>query len=116
MNGREGDACYVLDEQHILYQIANHFLKKEHFEILTINENADEIWLEKYANKKSTIIRLAHKGFDWQNHLRKDIAQVFQTVHNMQKMVKGKNIELHNVYVATNAPVDDWERLKNRCN
>lgn len=101
-----------LKEQYTLYQIAHHFLKKEQFSILTLNENAEEIWLEKHENKKTTIIRLVHNGFDWQNHLRQDIARVFQTVHNMQRIIKGKNIELHNVYVTANAPVDDWERLK----
>jgi rhomboid protease GluP len=73
----EGEFMY-LDEQYKLYHIAYHLVTENNFDILHINEKADEIWLEKYENKISKIVRFVHKGFDWKNHLKRDIAQVFQ--------------------------------------
>ncbi|OZU89966.1 rhomboid family intramembrane serine protease [Virgibacillus indicus] len=101
-----------LKEQYILYQIADDLVKNNQFDVLHINEKEDEIWLEKFENKASKVIRLVHKGFDWKNHLKRDILQVFQKAHSMRRLLAGKNIELHNVYVAAHAPVDDWEALK----
>src|SRR5699024_2236037 len=75
-------------------------------------ENEKEIWLEKTENKKTNIIRLHQGGFHWQNHLKRDIAQVFQITKNMKKVFKGKKIKIHNVYVSAYKPVDDWEQLK----
>ncbi|GAB3051100.1 rhomboid family intramembrane serine protease [Virgibacillus ainsalahensis] len=101
-----------IDEQFTMYQIAWHLVAENDFEILHINDVYEEIWLEKYGKNTSTVIRLAHKGFDWKNHLQKDMEQVFQKMKQMKGLLVGKNIELHNVYVSFYAPVDDWEQLK----
>ncbi|MFD1850273.1 rhomboid family intramembrane serine protease [Oceanobacillus bengalensis] len=101
-----------LNEQYMLYKIAYQLVESEKYEILHIDTNINEIWLELYQNKKSKVIRLIHKGFDWQNHLRKDIAIVFQKAKNMKKLLRGKEIEIYNIYVSSYPPVDDWEALK----
>jgi len=101
-----------LDEQLKLYNMAYMLVTEQHFELLHIDENADEIWLEKYENKTSKLVRLAQKGFDWKNHLKRDVAQVFQKTKAMKKLLRGKKIEVYNVYISSHAPVDDWEALK----
>ncbi|WP_121615048.1 rhomboid family intramembrane serine protease [Virgibacillus halodenitrificans] len=100
------------EESHTLYEIAHHLVFHGRYEVLYINENEQEIWLEKYQNKVSKVIRIINKGFDWKNHLKRDIAQVFQKVKAMKRLLMGKHIEIHNVYVHSNDPVDDWEILK----
>ncbi|GAB3795520.1 rhomboid family intramembrane serine protease [Virgibacillus kimchii] len=101
-----------LNEQYSMYKLAYHLTANHHFYVLHINEKAEEIWLEKYENKKSIVIRLLHRGFDWKNHLKKDIAQVFQRTKAMKRVLTAKHIEIHNVYVSNYPPVDDWESLK----
>jgi len=100
------------EEQYDMYKLAYHLTLNHDFYVLHINEKAEEIWLEKYENKKSVVIRFLHHGFDWKNHLKKDIAQVFQRTKAMKRLLAGKHVEIHNVYVSNYPPVDDWESLK----
>ncbi|WP_156290726.1 rhomboid family intramembrane serine protease [Oceanobacillus salinisoli] len=99
------------NELYFMYKFAHHLIMKENFDLIHIDQN-NEIWIEKYDRKTSHVIRLTHHGFDWQNHLRKDIALVFQKAKNMKRLLKGKNIFVHNIYISTHAPVDSWENLK----
>ncbi|WP_099158506.1 rhomboid family intramembrane serine protease [Virgibacillus ndiopensis] len=101
-----------LSEQYLMYRTAYLLVKNHHFEVLHINNQEEEIWLEKFENKTSHIVRLVHNGFSWTNHLKKDIALVFQKTKAMVRYLQGKHIEIHNVYVSSHAPVDDWELLK----
>jgi rhomboid protease GluP len=101
-----------LDEQFTMYNLAYHLTANNGFHVLHINERTEEIWLEKYENKSSVVVRFLHHGFDWKNHLKKDIAQVFQRAKIMKRQLTGKHIEIHNVYVSDYPPVDDWESLK----
>ncbi|MBY7143372.1 rhomboid family intramembrane serine protease [Virgibacillus sp. NKC19-3] len=101
-----------LDENYTMYEIAYYLVAHEHFDVLEISEKEEEIWLEKYSKNTSTVVRLLHKGFDWKNHLKKDIALVFQKAKAIKRLLAGKHVELHNVYVSAHAPVDDWEILR----
>src|SRR5699024_10730123 len=49
---------------------------------------------------------------DWKNHLKKDIAHVFQQTKAMKQLFLGKTIEVYNIYISSHTPVDDWEVLK----
>ncbi|SES83733.1 rhomboid protease GluP [Oceanobacillus limi] len=97
-------------ELYTLYGLAE-MLENNHFEIIHINTEIDEIWLAKYEKKKTTVVRLIHKEFAWKNHFKNDIAMVFQRIKSIEKTLRG-SVEIHNVYIATNTPVDDWEILK----
>ncbi|MFC0299731.1 rhomboid family intramembrane serine protease [Virgibacillus soli] len=99
-------------ERYTLYTIANHLVSKEGYELLHLNENTGELWLEKYTKQVTNIIRLTTRGFDWKNHLKQDIAQVFQRVLQMKGFLRGKNFDVSNVYITSYSPVDHWEELK----
>src|SRR5690625_1688275 len=101
-----------INEQYQLYRLAYSLITVNNYDILHFNHNKEEIWLEKYENKKSKVIRLIHKGYDWKNHLKADIAQVFQKTKAMKKVLFGKKVEIHNVYVSSHTPIDEWEMLK----
>lgn len=100
-----------LDESYTMYKLACHLIDEDGFELLNINEN-EELWLEKREGKTSQVVRLFHGGFDWKNHLKKDIGQVFQKAKAMRRYFSGKYIEIHNIYIDSHTPVDDWEALK----
>lgn len=99
-------------EQYRLYKTANSLVENDNFGVLFINENHKEIWLEKYRNKTSYVVRLVHSELHWKNHLKKDVAAVFKKAKAMKSYFAGKHIEIHNVYISSHAPVDDWEVLK----
>lgn len=99
-------------EQYYMYRLAYDFVMEDKYEMLYMNPKTNELWLEKNGGNVSTIIRFIHKGFDWKNHLKTDIAQVFQRVKAMRKYFLGKHVEIFNVYVTSHEPVDDWEILK----
>src|SRR5699024_9491238 len=46
------------------------------------------------------------------NHLKNDIAHLFQQVRNLRRQLGSKNIQIYNVYISSLEPVDDWEKLK----
>lgn len=101
-----------VDEQYTMYKLAYNLVANDHFDVLHINKNQEEIWLERNVNKQSQIIRLLHHGFDWKNHLKKDIAIVFQKTKAMKRLLQGKYVQVHNVYISAYSPVDTWEELK----
>lgn len=105
-----GGVHMYLSEQYKMYQMAYQLVHKEGYHILHMNE--EEIWLEKYEQKTSKVIRILHKGFDWKNHLKNDIANVFQKTKAMAGLLLGKRIEIYNIYITSHTPVDDWDVLK----
>ncbi|MCF3941773.1 rhomboid family intramembrane serine protease [Oceanobacillus alkalisoli] len=100
-----------LNEQYLLYTFANDLVKNHQFNLLYLNEKTNEVWLEKYENHSSIVVRLIHKGFDWKNHLKQDISFLFQRVRNVKQVLK-KNIEVYNLYFTMHQPVDTWDILK----
>lgn len=101
-----------LSEQYKAYQLAYDLAASQNYEVLHINDNRQEIWLEKHENNTSKVIRILQQGFDWKNYLKKDIAQVFQQTKAMKQLLLGKTIEIYNVYISSHTPIDDWEILK----
>lgn len=108
---KEGEYMHS-DERFTMYRLAYRLVAEGGFDILHIDSGKEEIWLEKLEKKTSKVVRLIHKGFDWRNHLNRDIADVFRKAQAMRKNLLGKHIELYNVYASAYAPVDDWEMLK----
>lgn len=101
-----------ITEQYHLYRLAYEFVSNDNYEVLLMNDQTGELWLEKYDRKGSKIIRLISRGFDWKNQLKTDIAQVFHRVKSLKQYFVNKHIEIYNVYISTYEPVDSWENLK----
>ncbi|WP_153461545.1 rhomboid family intramembrane serine protease [Sediminibacillus terrae] len=111
IKGRGSGIMYVQDEYYFL-NLANDLVHDHDYEILHIDQDSQEIWLEKQQKDTSNVIRLYHKSFDWGNHLKNDMAQVIYKVQNLRKLLGGQKVKIHDVYVAAQPPVDDWESLK----
>ncbi|RFA36406.1 rhomboid family intramembrane serine protease [Virgibacillus dokdonensis] len=101
-----------LDEQYTMYNMAYQIVSREAYNVLYVNEQGNEIWLEKKVGKDSKVLRFINQGFDWKNYLKKDIAVVFQKVKAMKKLLRAKTIQIHNIYISEFTPVDSWEFLK----
>lgn len=96
----------------ILYKVAKQLVENDSFQVLLIDQASDEVWLEKRIGKRTQIVRFLPRDFHWKNHLKQDIAKVFQAIQAAKKLLANKQIDVHNVYIATKTPLDDWEILK----
>lgn len=101
-----------IQEQYLMYQLAYKLVKEEQYEMLHINPKLNEIWLEKQSRQSSKLIRIVQRGFDWKNHLKKDIASVFKRIKLMKNHFIGKEIDISNIYITEHEPVDSWYELK----
>jgi len=101
-----------IQEQYLMYQLAYKLVNEEQYEMLHINPKSNEVWLEKQSRQSSKLIRIVQRGFDWKNHLKKDIAFVFKRIKLMNKHFIGKEIDVSNIYVTEHEPVDSWNELK----
>lgn len=101
-----------LEEQFYLYHFADHLIQHEHFKVLHFNIQKNELWLMKRKWRQTKIVRLIQQGFDWKNHLKNDIASLFNRIHHLERHIGGRNVEIYNVYISRLEPVDDWESLK----
>lgn len=99
-------------DNYLMYLTAYQLVSDQDYELLHINDQIKEIWLQKYENNISKVIRLTTQGFDWKNHLKKDIAQVFQKTKALKRYLSKKQVEINNIYITEHSPVDDWEMLK----
>src|SRR5699024_894602 len=112
IGGRGGGTSMPFYEQLTLFQTAYDFMKNNQYHLMYMKDDGKEIWLEKTEKNKSNVIRLQQGGFDWKNHLKRDIAQVFQITKNMKKILRSKEIMIYNIYISDYEPVDEWEQLK----
>ncbi len=101
-----------LSEQMTLYRLAYQLVAYDGYDVFYINEKQEEIWLEKLEQKTSKVIRFVNQGFDWKNYLKRDIAIVFQKTKALRRLLPGKYVEIHNVYISSHSPIDEWEMLK----
>jgi len=101
-----------LAKQYMLYDLAIYLLKQEQYKLFHFDYDKNEIWVAKSTWRQTNIIRLIHKDFDWKNHLKQDIAYLFQRVRNLRRHFRSKHIQVFNVYISELEPVDDWEKLK----
>lgn len=101
-----------ITEQYHLYRLAYELVANDDYEVLHLNDQTNELWLEKYDRKTSKVIRLIHRGFDWKNQLKADITNVFQRIRSLKQYFTNNHVEIYNVYITSYEPVDDWEDLK----
>ncbi|MCT2537560.1 rhomboid family intramembrane serine protease [Aquibacillus koreensis] len=100
-----------IKEVYLFYRISYQLVHDHKWEIVVMNNN-NEIWLEKKVKGKTHVIRMIQRSFDWKNHMQNDINATLNKTNKIKRFLMGRNIELHNVYIATYPPVDDWEFLK----
>src|SRR5690625_648303 len=85
----------ILKEQLLMNHLAYQFIKNNQFELLHISEQNEEIWLEKYENRTSKVMRLTTRGFDWTNELKRDITNSINRIRLQQFEQTFYKIYLH---------------------
>ncbi|WP_162632640.1 rhomboid family intramembrane serine protease [Paraliobacillus zengyii] len=100
-----------LEDTFYYYKLTDYLIHQQGFDIVFIDNRQTEVWLQRTKRKQNHVIRLTNQEFDWKNQLKIDVDRTYTNAKKLAKLFLGRNIELHNVYVAKHAPVDDWESL-----
>ncbi|WP_404333239.1 rhomboid family intramembrane serine protease [Mesobacillus maritimus] len=97
--------------EYLFWKTANLLIVNEHYRILQISKDRQEIWLEKVENKSSQIYRLLCTSLDWSHLLQRDIGLVVGNGSKVRnKLVRG-HLTITNLYFMPLPPVDDYEYL-----
>lgn len=96
-------------EDHVFWGLANFFISELDYRYITLSQDHKEIWLEKRENKEAQIIRLLNHNIDWSNWLQKDIERTVINGENIRKQLTRGELNLLNIYVSSNPPVDEYE-------
>lgn len=97
-----------IEESYYFWRMASDLMLNHDFEILHLNEDIHEVWLERNIAKKAVVVRLHQQTYDWSNQLKQDQDHVFKKTKELKRDLIGKEIEVHNVYISEFPPVDEW--------
>ncbi|WP_188206160.1 rhomboid family intramembrane serine protease [Alkalibacillus aidingensis] len=101
-------------EKYVMLKSIDHLIKEGQADIRFISEQRNVFILERYEKQTNTshVIMFQHKQFDWSNHLKRDFQQNVQYLDKNIRMLRGRKIHYHVVYVANLAPVDEWKDIR----
>ncbi|MFC0522610.1 rhomboid family intramembrane serine protease [Pontibacillus salicampi] len=100
-----------IEESYYFWRLASDIMINHEFEVLQLDENKEEIWLERRDKNTSYVVRLSHQSFDWANQIKQDQRLLEQNVNRVKKVLASRKLVIHNVYIAQYPPVDDWEEV-----
>ncbi|MFB1050358.1 rhomboid family intramembrane serine protease [Paraliobacillus sp. JSM ZJ581] len=103
-----------IDTMLYFYKLINYLIDHEKFELVFIHKSQSEVWLQRKNKYNNQVLRLAQSGFDWRNQLEADYKQTIYQSEKLAQLFLGRKIDLFNIYISEYAPVDDWERFKQR--
>ncbi|WP_082233834.1 rhomboid family intramembrane serine protease [Halobacillus massiliensis] len=98
-------------QEYYLWKLAYELVSQFNFDILHMEREKSEIWLEKEEKGERHIFRLMHSAFNWRNELRRDLDNVIQQIRKNNKLLGGRNVHVHCLYVSQYPPVDEWENV-----
>ncbi len=96
------------------WETVYHLAGAESFQIIHLNEEGCIVWFEDVREKKSSILRLQLKSYDWSNQLRGDINRVYSSAKTVRKKLKLPRANVTNVIMAPYPPVDSYEQFTSR--
>lgn len=100
-----GRAVYI-ENVYSFWRIAADIMINHDFDLIQLDEDRNEIWLEKSVKATAYVVRIKQQTFDWSNQLKRDQDHVAQQVKKLSKLLVGRKIEVHNLYISEFPPVD----------
>lgn len=108
---KEGVKYLNLSTEYLFWRTANFLIVNDHYRILQISKDQQEIWLEKIENKESQLYRLLCTSLDWSHFLQQDIENVVANGSRIKNKLTRGNLTITNIYFTPLLPVDDYEYL-----
>lgn len=99
-----------LEDIFYFWKMTYTFISRYEYEVIHIDHERREVWLEQTKGTITKIIRLKQQTFDWSNHLKRDQDDVAEKVKRLSKSLVGRDIRVHLVYISQFPPVDEWEQ------
>lgn len=99
-------------EDYIFWHTINNLTKYHGFNMITMSEDQNEVWLE-HNSKAYSVLRLIRLDFDWAIALKKDLNRTAMNGENIRKQLFRKPISILNVYFTVFKPVDEYESYIN---
>lgn len=96
-----------IENLYYFWRIAADIMVNHEFELIQLDEENNEIWLEKTEKSTAYVIRLKQQTFDWSNQLTRDQELVTHKLKKIQRILVGRKIEMYNVYISQFPPVDE---------
>jgi rhomboid protease GluP len=100
-----------MQAEYLFWKTANFLIVNNHYRILQISKDRQEIWLEKVENKGSQLFRLLCTSIDWSQMLQRDIELVAENGSIVRRKLVRGNLTITNLYFMPLPPVDDYEYL-----
>ncbi|MCA0970082.1 rhomboid family intramembrane serine protease [Halobacillus litoralis] len=99
-----------VDQSYYYWKFTYELVVVHDFQVLHIDTEGQEVWLEKERNWKTEVIRLRQTQMNWSNELKRDLLMLQQQIKKNRQVFQGGKVTVHNVYVSEFPPVDDWQR------
>ncbi|WP_173916144.1 rhomboid family intramembrane serine protease [Halobacillus sp. Marseille-Q1614] len=100
-----------IKQEYYLWKLAHELVGHDGFEILHVESEKSEVWLEKEHKGERHIYRLLHGVFNWRNEMKRDIDYVLQQIKQNSRLLGGRNVHVHCLYISEYPPVDEWENV-----
>ncbi|MFD2925971.1 rhomboid family intramembrane serine protease [Halobacillus naozhouensis] len=100
-----------IKQDYFLWKIAQDLVDGQNFEVLHVNKNSSEIWLEKDIKGKTHVFRLYHAQFDWRSQLVRDLENIHLQIKQNRRLFRNRKIVVHCLYISQYPPVDEWEKI-----
>lgn len=96
---------------YLYWQLAHFFIVYNHYRIIYIAEDQNEIWLENFRNNTFPLIRLKRFDIDWSNWMARDVEMTAHQAESIRKSTLKRKLPIANIYVSMYPPVDSYEHI-----
>ncbi|SHN11861.1 rhomboid family intramembrane serine protease [Gracilibacillus kekensis] len=101
-----------IKKQFLQNKLVLHLMEKEQFELLSLPNIQEEYLLWKSNNRKTDIVRVSLKQYDWKRDLSVSVKNIEkQVIQKIKIPLFQKHIAFHHIFLTEYEPVDNWEAL-----
>ena len=105
-----------IEQDFYFWKVTHDLVLNQGFEVLHINTEHKEAWLEYSGKWKNHVIRIKYKQINWRNELKRDLQVTYQQLKQNRQIYRGGNVILHTIYVSEFPPVEEWENVVSEMN
>ncbi|QAS54190.1 rhomboid family intramembrane serine protease [Halobacillus litoralis] len=100
-----------IQQEFYLWKLTYDLVIGQDFQVLHMNTEEGEVWLEKGSKWKTHVVRLKHKQINWRSELKRDVEATYEQLKNNRQLFRGGKVHLHSLYISEHPPVDEWEDI-----
>lgn len=98
-----------IKQEYYLWKLTYDLVVTHDFQVLNLNTERGEVWLEKEYEWQTHVIRLTQQQMNWRNELRRDLEKTYRQLTQNKKLFRGGKVQLHSFYISEYPPVEEWE-------